>query len=162
DAALLIAAARTAGVHEVILRLPNGYETQVGEAGALLSGGQRQRVALARALYRDPFLVVLDEPNSNLDAPGEAALTNAIGAIRARGGVAVVIAHRPSAVRAVDHILILNEGRVQAFGPRAEILREPPPQQPQEEIVRTQEQRTIRKPAAGKRRNGAGQTRSVS
>ena len=90
----------------------------------MLSGGQRQRIALARALYGDPFLVVLDEPNSNLDAPGEQALTRAIAAVRARGGIAVVIAHRPSAVAAVDHILVLNEGRVQAFGAREAILQQ--------------------------------------
>jgi PrtD family type I secretion system ABC transporter len=118
----LIAAATAAGVHDIILRLPQGYKTQVGEGGAMLSGGQRQRIALARALYGDPFLVVLDEPNSNLDAPGEQALSRAIGAIRARGGIAVVIAHRPSAVSVVDHVLVLNEGRVQAFGARDRIL----------------------------------------
>jgi ATP-binding cassette subfamily C protein len=123
DPQALIAAAKAAGVHEVILRLPQGYKTQVGEGGALLSGGQRQRIALARALYRDPFLVVLDEPNSNLDAPGEQALTKAIRGIRDRGGIVVVIAHRPSAVAAVEHVLVLNEGRVQAFGERDVVLR---------------------------------------
>jgi ATP-binding cassette subfamily C protein len=122
DPTKLIAAATAAGVHDIILRLPQGYKTQVGEGGGMLSGGQRQRIALARALYGDPFLVVLDEPNSNLDAPGEQALTQAIAAIRARGAIAVVIAHRPSAVSAVDHILVLNEGRVQAFGARDRIL----------------------------------------
>ncbi len=120
----MIAAATAAGVHDVILRLPQGYKTEVGEGGTLLSGGQRQRIALARALFGDPFLVVLDEPNSNLDALGEQALTKAIRAVRARGGIAVVIAHRPSAVAAVDHILVLNEGRVQAFGARDQILQQ--------------------------------------
>jgi ATP-binding cassette, subfamily C, type I secretion system permease/ATPase len=108
-------------------RPPQGYKTPVGKGGGLISGGQRQRIALARALYGDPFLVVLDEPNSSLDALGEQALTKAIAAIRARGGIAVVIAHRPSAVAAVDHILVLNEGRVQAFGTREAILQQVTP-----------------------------------
>ena len=118
----LFAAADKAGVHDMILRLPNGYETQVGEDGALLSGGQRQRIALARALYGDPFLLVLDEPNSNLDAEGEAALTKAIELVRARGGVVIIVAHRPSALASVDRIMIINEGRMQAFGLRDVLL----------------------------------------
>jgi ATP-binding cassette subfamily C protein len=122
DPAQLIAAAKAAGVHDIVVRLPNGYDTRVGENGAALSGGQRQRIALARALYGEPFLVVLDEPNSNLDAPGEQALTAAILGVRARGGIVIVIAHRPSAVAAVDQVLILNEGRVQALGPRERFL----------------------------------------
>ena len=122
DPRQLLAAADKAGVHEMILRLPNGYETQVGEGGALLSGGQRQRIALARALYGDPFLLVLDEPNSNLDAEGESALTRAIQLVRTRGGVVVVVAHRSSALAAVDKVMIVNEGRVQAFGARDDVL----------------------------------------
>ncbi|MFL5131943.1 MAG: type I secretion system permease/ATPase [Microvirga sp.] len=118
----ILAAARAANVHEMILQLPDGYETQVGEAGAALSGGQRQRIALARALYGDPFLVVLDEPNSNLDNEGEQALTSAILSIRARGGVVVVIAHRPSALAGVDLVLVMGEGRMQSFGPKDDVL----------------------------------------
>jgi PrtD family type I secretion system ABC transporter len=118
----ILAAARAANVHEMILQLPDGYETQVGEAGAALSGGQRQRIALARALYGDPFLVVLDEPNSNLDNEGEQALTSAILSIRARGGIVVVIAHRPSALAGVDLVLVMGEGRMQSFGPKDDVL----------------------------------------
>ncbi len=118
----IIAAAKAANVHEMILQLPDGYETQVGEAGAALSGGQRQRIALARALYGDPFLVVLDEPNSNLDSEGEQALTSAIMGIRERGGIVVVIAHRPSALAGVDQVLVMREGRMQSFGPKDEVL----------------------------------------
>jgi PrtD family type I secretion system ABC transporter len=122
DPDALIAAARAAGVHDTILRLPKGYEMEVGEAGRFLSGGQRQRIALARALYGEPFLVILDEPNSNLDAAGDKALAEAIGATRARGGIVILIAHRPSALAAVDQILVLNEGHVHACGPREKIL----------------------------------------
>jgi len=118
----IIAAARAAGVHEMILRFPAGYETRIGEGGGLLSAGQRQRLALARALYQEPFLVVLDEPNSNLDSDGEEALTRAILGIRERSGVVIVIAHRPNVLSAVDMLLVLAEGRVQAFGSKADVL----------------------------------------
>lgn len=118
----IIEAAKAAGVHELIQRLPEGYQTQIGERGTALSAGQRQRIALARALYGNPFLVVLDEPNSNLDAEGEQALTDAIFHVRRRGGVVVVIAHRPSALTAVDQVLVMAEGRAQAFGPKDEVL----------------------------------------
>jgi PrtD family type I secretion system ABC transporter len=122
DSEAIIAAAKSAGVHELIAGLSNGYETQVGEQGTALSAGQRQWIALARALYRDPFLVVLDEPNSNLDSTGEEALTQAILGVRKRGGIIIVVAHRPSALAAVDLTLLLNQGRAQALGPRSEIL----------------------------------------
>ncbi|HEY4136573.1 MAG TPA: type I secretion system permease/ATPase [Alphaproteobacteria bacterium] len=123
EAETVIAAAEAAGVHQMVLRLPKGYETRIGEGGFALSAGQRQRVALARALYGEPFLVVLDEPNANLDAEGEQALTNAIIGVRNRGGIAVIVAHRPNALAAVDMVLMMNEGEVQAFGPQEEVLR---------------------------------------
>jgi ABC-type protease/lipase transport system fused ATPase/permease subunit len=119
----VIAAARAAGVHDLILRLPNGYDTQIGEAGSNLSAGQRQRIALARALYRDPFLVVLDEPNSNLDAEGDQALGQALAAVRTRGGIVIVIAHRQIALAAVDLVMVLANGRMQMLGPKEEVLR---------------------------------------
>ena len=118
----VIAAAQTAGMHETILRLPDAYETRIGEAGMALSAGQRQRIALARALYGEPFLVVLDEPNSNLDAEGDKALTHAILSVRNRGGIVIVIAHRPSALHGVDQVLAMANGRVRVLGPKAEVL----------------------------------------
>jgi len=122
DAEATIAAAKAAGVHDLIVALKDGYETRIGEQGAVLSAGQRQRIAPARALYGNPFLVVLDELNSNLDAQGEAALTWAIRGVRERGGIVVVVAHRPSAVATLDMVLALANGRQQAFGPRDEVL----------------------------------------
>jgi ATP-binding cassette, subfamily C, type I secretion system permease/ATPase len=116
------AAAVAAGAHEMIVSLPDGYGAQIGERGSALSAGQAQRIALARALYRDPFLVVLDEPNSNLDAEGEAALTQAILGVRARGGIVVVIAHRPSAIAGVDLLLAMKQGGIVAFGPKDQVL----------------------------------------
>jgi PrtD family type I secretion system ABC transporter len=120
----VIAAAVAAGVHELILGLPDGYETQIGESGTAVSAGQRQRIGLARALYGAPFLVVLDEPNSSLDSDGDAALTRAILGVRERGGIAVVIAHRPSALAGVDTVLVMRDGRQQAFGPKEMVLKE--------------------------------------
>ena len=122
DPDAVIAAAQAAGVHDLIINLPDGYDTVIGDHGSALSAGQAQRVALARALYRDPFLVVLDEPNSNLDAEGDEALTRAILGLRARGAIVVVVAHRPSAIAGVDYILIMGKGRQQQFGPKEEIL----------------------------------------
>jgi ATP-binding cassette subfamily C protein len=123
DPLAILEAAQTAGVHDLILSLPEGYATKLGEFGAALSGGQRQRIALARALYGKPFLVVLDEPSSNLDAEGEAALTRAIKQVRARGGIVVIVAHRPNALAAVDQVMLLAGGRVQAFGRKDEVLK---------------------------------------
>ena len=118
----VITAAQAAGVHDLITALEGGYETQIGEQGQALSAGQRQRIALARALYNDPFLVVLDEPNSNLDAEGEAALTQAVLQVRRRGGIVVVVAHRQAALAGVDMLLAINQGQSIAFGQRDEVL----------------------------------------
>jgi PrtD family type I secretion system ABC transporter len=122
DPEAIVAAAQAAGVHDLVVKLPEGYDTEVGEQGTALSAGQAQRIALARALYRDPFLVVLDEPNSNLDAEGDEALARAVLGVRERGGIVVVIAHRPSAISGVDFVLVMNQGRQQVFGPRDEVL----------------------------------------
>lgn len=130
DSAKVLAAAQAADVHEMVLRMPNGYETRIGAHGASLSGGQRQRIALARALYGNPFLLVLDEPNSNLDAEGEAALVKALQSVKTRGGVAVVVAHRPSVLAAVDLVAVVNSGQISAFGPKDEVLRKVLRQQP--------------------------------
>jgi PrtD family type I secretion system ABC transporter len=118
----ILEAARVAGIHDLILHLPDGYNTRIGEAGAGISAGQRQRLGLARALYGEPFLVVLDEPNSNLDRNGDASLTEAIGSVRARGGIVIVIAHRPSAIASVDQLLVMNQGRIHSFGSKATIM----------------------------------------
>ncbi|HMH97878.1 MAG TPA: type I secretion system permease/ATPase [Bradyrhizobium sp.] len=120
--AAIIAAAKEAGVHEMIIKMRDGYDTQIGEQGTALSAGQAQRVALARALYGDPFLIVLDEPNSNLDTEGDEALTRAVRSARERGAVVVVVAHRPIGIEAVDQLLVLRDGRMQAFGPKEQVL----------------------------------------
>ncbi|HEX7857277.1 MAG TPA: type I secretion system permease/ATPase [Sphingobium sp.] len=118
----VIAAAKAAAVHEMIVGLPGGYESDVGVNGRNLSIGQQQRIALARALYRDPFLVLLDEPNSNLDAEGDAALEQAIASIRMRRGIVIVIAHRPSALAKVNLVLVMRDGRQEIIGKRDEVM----------------------------------------
>lgn len=122
DSAAVIDAARLANAHDLILRLPQGYDTQIGQGGTVLSAGQRQRIALARALYRKPRLVVLDEPNSNLDAEGEAALIEAIRGMKAEGLTLVIVTHRSSLLTAMDRILLLRDGFVEKFGPPSEVL----------------------------------------
>lgn len=121
DPHAILEAARIAGVHELIGRLPLGYDTHVSDGDFKLSGGQRQRIGLARALYGMPRLIVLDEPNANLDAEGEQSLIRAINAARESGAIVMLIAHRPSVMQVVDKILVLREGRVQQFGPRSAI-----------------------------------------
>lgn len=118
----ILKAAKIAGVHDIILRLPDGYSTRIGEGGMSLSAGQRQRVGLARAVYGDPFLIVLDEPNANLDADGENALTRAIQILRHNKCIVIVISHRPSALTALDMMLVLYEGKAIAFGPSEEVF----------------------------------------
>ena len=118
----VIAAARSAGLHEMILRFPKGYDTPIGEAGHLLSGGQRQRIGLARAMYGDPVLVVLDEPNANLDDVGEAALVRAVQELKVKGCTVFLITHRPGIVAVADRVLVLRNGVVKADGPRDEVL----------------------------------------
>ncbi len=122
DSDKVIAAARSAGLHEMILRFPKGYDTPIGEAGSLLSGGQRQRIGLARAIYGNPVMVVLDEPNANLDDVGEAALVRTVQALKADGCTVFLITHRPGILAVADRVLILRDGQVQADGPRDQVL----------------------------------------
>lgn len=124
DAGRIVAAARAAAAHEMILRLPQGYDTPVASLGSQLSGGQIQRIGLARALYGDPVLLILDEPNSNLDNEGSAALNTAIRAAKARGASVMIMAHRPQAIQECELLLVMHEGAVAAFGPRDIVLRE--------------------------------------
>jgi ATP-binding cassette subfamily C protein len=122
DAPAVLAAAKAAGLHAHLLNLPEGYETRLGPGGLELSAGQKQRLGLARALYGDPFLVVLDEPNSNLDLEGEKALRAAIAGIATRGGIAVIIAHRISVIAQVDLLAVMRDGEMTSFGPREQVL----------------------------------------
>jgi ATP-binding cassette subfamily C exporter for protease/lipase len=118
----IIEAAQSAGLHEMILRFPKGYDTSIGEAGNLLSGGQRQRIGLARAIYGTPRLVVLDEPNANLDDAGEAALFKTIQQLKAKGSTVFLITHRPNALAVADRLLILADGQIVASGPRDGVI----------------------------------------
>lgn len=125
----VISAAQAAGCHEMILRLPKGYDTEIGLGGAYLSAGQRQRVGLARALFGDPNLIILDEPNSNLDGPGEQALQSAIAAAKARSATVIIIAHRPNAIVHCTKLMVLDDGRIREFGPADEVLAKVLPKQ---------------------------------
>ena len=124
DSQAVLRAAQRAGAHEMILGFPDGYNTRITAEGGRLSGGQLQRIGLARALYGDPVLLVLDEPNSNLDNEGSMAINAAIRDVKAMGGVALIMAHRPAALQECDLLLMLERGRQAAFGARDEILRE--------------------------------------
>jgi ABC-type protease/lipase transport system fused ATPase/permease subunit len=116
DSAAIVEAAQRADIHQMILRLPNGYDTSIGVAGQLLSAGQRQRLALARALYNSPDLILLDEPNANLDDAGEAALAKSLCALKALGKTVFMVLHQRSLLQLADRVLVLEAGRVKAFG----------------------------------------------
>lgn len=118
----VLEAARLAGIHDLVAGLPQGYDTQIGERGAMLSAGQRQRIGLARALFGDPFMLVLDEPNSNLDSDGDAALNTALAAAKERGAIVIIVAHRPSAIATADKLLYIHNGRQAAFGAKDDVL----------------------------------------
>jgi len=150
----IVIAARRAAVHDMILHLPDGYDTRIGEGGAVLSGGQVQRIALARAVFGDPSLVVLDEPNANLDTEGDAALTAAISDLRRRGKTVVVMAHRPSAIAAVDQLLMLRDGKQIAFGPKDDVIKEVTQQgqKQQAQKQQTQKQQTQKQQPAQTRK----------
>ena len=135
DSERIVRAAQLAHAHELILQLPDGYDTQIGEAGAVLSGGQRQRIALARALFGDPRIVVLDEPDANLDAAGEAALLAALADMKSRGVTVVVVSHNPALMSAVDRILLLRSGALEMFGPAAAVLARMKNGAPEQRIV---------------------------
>ncbi len=123
DPERVVAAAKMAGAHEMILQFPSGYDTEIGAAGAILSGGQRQRIGLARALYGQPSLLVLDEPSSNLDDEGERALAQAVEQMKQSGGTVIIVSHKPSTIAKVDMLMVLKGGQVVMFGPREAVFR---------------------------------------
>jgi PrtD family type I secretion system ABC transporter len=150
----IVRAAEMANVHDLVMRLPQGYDTPLGENGARLSAGQRQRIALSRALYGDPALIIMDEPNSNLDAEGEVALDRAIRMSLQRGAAVIVVAHRPSALHAVSHILVLNDGKAAAYGPKDEVMNKiSKPQAPMQAPVPQQPALITRQPQVQATRN---------
>ena len=122
DIAKVETAARAVGIHDMIMSLPDGYETSIGDDGCRLSGGQRQRIGLARAIYGNPRFIVLDEPNSSLDEAGERNLVHTLLSLKAQGSTIIVITHRTSVLVAVDNLLVLQDGQVKAYGPRDEVL----------------------------------------
>ena len=122
DPEKVVAAAKLADVHEMILALPGGYDTVIGSVGGVLSGGQRQRIGLARAVYGDPKLILLDEPNSNLDENGEAALARALEALKLKNTTVIVVTHRPGILSVLDKLLVMDKGTMTAFGPRQEVI----------------------------------------
>jgi ABC-type protease/lipase transport system fused ATPase/permease subunit len=122
DSEAIVAAAKMASAHEFILTLPHGYETQIGERGKLLSGGQRQRIGLARAIYGKSRVIVLDEPNANLDAVGEGHLRAAVELLKKQGSTVVIVTHRPGILPVVDKLAVMQAGQIVSFGPRDQIL----------------------------------------
>jgi ATP-binding cassette subfamily C exporter for protease/lipase len=130
DDADVIRAAQAAGAHELILRLPKGYETELGESGITLSAGQRQRVGLARTLFGDPKVIILDEPNANLDAEGEGALLKALEGAKAGGATIVMVSHKPAMFASADKLMVLRNGMITQYGPKEEVLRTLQPGRP--------------------------------